>query len=273
MRLIFLLMLPMLLFTSERIITLAPSLSEIVFALGKGDELVGVSEFSTWPEEARKITKVGGYSTPSLEKVLSLNPTLVIGQKSYAQSISQISKLGIKTLSFELDTIENIKNAIIQIAKELDCDPTPLIEPIDQAVALVKKRAATSSALKGKRVLIVYGLSLDLNRGMYIAGRNIFYEQIIHLTGAENAFKGELLSQPVIHYEGLLQLNPDIVVLIHQEGTDGQISLEKAKALWYTVPINASKNRKIHIMQKDYLSIPSHRIAQSIKDLAEAIFK
>ncbi len=273
MRVISFLLLPLLLFSSERIITLAPSLSEIVFALGKGGELVGVSEFSTWPEEVKSITKVGGYSNPSLERILSLNPTLVIGQGKYSQTINQVKQLGIKTLSFEMNTIENIKSAIRKVAHELKSDPTPLIEPIDRAVEEVKKSKKSEAYVKGQRVLIIYGLSLDLNRGMYIAGHNIFYEDIIKLSGAENAFKGEILSQPVIHYEGLLELNPDIVILIHQETTDGRIDHQQAKELWYNIPINASKNRKIYIMQKTYLSIPSHRIAQSIKEISELIIK
>lgn len=271
MHLILLLLLPLCVFASERIITLAPSLSEIVFALGKGDELVGVSEFSSWPEEVKEITKVGGYSNPSLERVLSLNPTLVIGQGKYMHTISQIKELDVKTLSFELDTIESIKSAIQKIAQELHSDASPLISPIDEAVKQVKEDKRLGSALKGKKVLIIYGLSLDMNRGMYIAGHNIFYEEIIQLAGAQNAFQGEFPGQPVIHYEALLQLNPDIVILIHQEGTDGKIDTEKAKALWYTVPINASKNKRIHIMQKSYLSIPSHRISKTIREIAEVI--
>ena len=260
-------------FAQERIITLAPSLSEIVFALGKGDELVGVSEFSIWPKEVKNITKVGGYSNPSLERILSLNPTLVIGQGKYSHTINQIKQLGIKTLSLEMKSIKNIKDAIRKISNELKSDPAPLIDPIDKAIEKIKNAKNAKDYIQGQRVLIIYGLSLDMNRGMYIAGHNIFYEDIINLSGAKNAFRGEILSQPVIHYEGLLDLNPDIVILIHQEGTDGKIDQQRAKELWYNIPINASKNKKIYIMQKTYLSIPSHRVAQSIKDISEIIIK
>ena len=271
MRIILLLIFPLFIFASERIITLAPSLSEIVFALGKGKDLVGVSEFSTWPKAVKDITKVGGYSNPSLERILSLNPTLVIGQGKYSHTINQVKQLGVNTLSLEMKTIEEIKDSIQKIAKVLKTDASPLIDPINKAVEDIKKAKTSKSYILGQRVLIIYGLSLDINRGMYIAGHNIFYEDIIKLSGAENAFNGEILSQPVIHYEGLLELNPDIVILIHQETTDGTIDKEKAKELWYNIPINASKNKKIYIMQKTYLSIPSHRVAHSIRDISELI--
>ncbi len=266
MRLIILLFLPLLLLAQERIIALSPSISEIVFALGKGEELVGVSEYASYPEEVKRITKVGGYSNPSLEKIFSLNPTIVIGQTHYNKTLQQLNKLGIKTLTLEMSTIENIKGSIVQIAKALDTDPAPLLQPIDEAILTVK-----GSSKKDKRVLIIYGLSLDINRGLYIAGHNIFYEDILNLCGAENAYDKEELSQPVLHYEGLIETNPDMVILLYHSATDGDVDFEKAKELWYNIPINAATHKEVHILDKDYLSIPSHRIAQSILDICEVV--
>jgi len=254
------------LYAQERIIALAPSISEIVFALGKGDEIVGVSEYASYPEEVKKITKIGGYSNPSLEKIFSLNPTLVIGQSHYDKTLRQLDKLGIKTLSLEMTTIANIQDSIEKIAKALKTDPSALLNPIDGAIKQAQGKHKT-----GERVLIVYGLSLDLNRGLYIAGHNIFYEDIIRLCGAENAYSFEKLSQPVLHYEGLINVNPDKVILLHHSATDGEVDFLKAKELWYNIPINAGKNKKVYILSKDYLSIPSHRVAQSITDLCEVI--
>lgn len=266
MRIIFSLLIPFLLFSSERIIALAPSISEIVFALGKGDEIVGVSEYASYPPEVKKITKIGGYSNPSLEKIFSLNPTLVIGQTHYDKTLRQLNKLGIKTLSLEMGTIESIKDSISKIAASLKSDPTPLLQPIDEEI-----KKAKQSKINNKKVLIVYGLSLDMNRGLYIAGHNIFYEDIIHLCGAKNAYDEDSLSQPVLHYEGLIETNPDMVILLHRDSTDGEVDYEAAKELWYNIPITAAKNKEVYIMNEDYLSIPSHRVAQSIKDICEVI--
>ncbi len=254
------------LLAKERIVTLAPSISEVVFALGKGEELVGVSEFSFYPEEVQGITKIGGYSNPSLEKIFSLNPTIVIGQHHYEKTLDQLHQLGIKTLSLEMSTIDNIKHSITQIAAVLKADPGPLLTPINNAIAKVK-----DSKTQDKRVLIVYGLSMDINRGLYIAGHDIFYEDIIHLCGAKNAYDKTELSQPVLHYEGVIETNPDMVILLHHSATDGEVDFQKAKELWYNIPIAAAKNKEVYILSKDYLSIPSHRVAQSILDICEVI--
>ena len=266
MRLILLLLVSLNLLAQERIIALAPSISEIVFALGNGDELVGVSEYASYPEAVKKITKIGGYSNPSLERIFSLNPTLVIGQIHYDKILRQLNKLGIKTLIVELSTIKNIKSSISHIAEALKADPSPLLQSIDKAMIEAKQMQR-----KKQKVLIVYGLSLDINRGLYIAGHDIFYEDIIHLCGAQNAYDKEQLSQPVLHYEGLIQTNPDKVILLHHTATDGEVDYEKAKELWYNIPINAAKNKEIYILNEHHLSIPSHRVAQSITDLCKVI--
>jgi len=281
MRIIFLLLISLSLYATQRIITLAPSISEIVFALGRGNEIVGVSEYASYPAGVKKITKIGGYTNPSLEKIFSLNPTLVIGQAHYNKTLRQLNQLGIKTLSLEMTNIANIKASITKIASAIDADANILIDSIDKAIADAQEKAKTSYSNRQvefqekptskKRVLIVYGLSLDINRGLYIAGHNIFYEDIIHMCGAENAYKSQQLSQPVLHYESLVALNPDSVILLHHSATDGDIDFNKAKELWYNIPINAGINKKVTILSKDYLSIPSHRVAQSITDLCEVI--
>ncbi len=268
MRLILSLLFVLNLYGQERIIALAPSISEIIFALGKGDALVGVSEYASFPKEVQSITKIGGYSNPSLEKIFSLNPSLVIGQSHYDKTLRQLNMLGIKTLSVKMTNISNIQQSIQKIATALDADPLPLLKPINEAI-----KKAQGKKKSGKKVLIVYGLSLDINRGLYIAGHDIFYEDIIHLCGAENAYTHQQLSQPVLHYEGLLELNPDRVILLHHNATDGAVDCLKAKELWYNIPINAGRDKEVYILSKDYLSIPSHRIAQSIDDLCEVISK
>ena len=266
MRIVLILLFSLTIYAQERIIALAPSISEIIFALGIGDEIVGVSEYASYPPEIKKITKIGGYSNPSLEKIFSLNPTLVIGQNHYNKTLRQLNKLGIKTLSLEMSTISTIQDSIRKIANALDSDPSPLLEPIDKAIEQAQGKPKTD-----QKILIVYGLSLDINRGLYIAGHNIFYEDIIHLCGAKNAYTQEELSQPVLNYEGLISINPDKVILLHHGATDGEVDFLKAKELWYNIPINAGINKEITILSKDYLSIPSHRIAQSITDLCEVI--
>ncbi len=100
------------LFGEERIVTLSPSINEIVFALEKGENIVANTMFCDYPIESKSIPKIGGYSSISLEKLLEAKPTIVIGQDYDEKLIENIKALNIKVLSYKTNTIENITNTI-----------------------------------------------------------------------------------------------------------------------------------------------------------------
>jgi len=108
----------------ERIVSLSPSITEILFALQKGDKLVGTSSYSNYPPEAKKLPIVGAYTQPHLEKILALSPTLVIGQTFNQSSLEKLKHFKIKTLQVNLKTLTNIKNSISLIAQEVNSTKT-----------------------------------------------------------------------------------------------------------------------------------------------------
>ena len=103
------------LFGEERIVTLSPSINEIVFALEKGENIVANTMFCDYPIESKSIPKIGGYSSISLEKLLEAKPTIVIGQDYDEKLIENVKALNIKVLSYKTNTIENITNTITQL--------------------------------------------------------------------------------------------------------------------------------------------------------------
>jgi len=117
--------------------------------------------------------------------------------------------------------------------------------------------------------MIVYGLKEDLRSGIYIAGKEIFFDDIISLTGNINAYKESTTSQPVLGYENIIALNPDQIIILHSHATEPNVDVTKALKNWYSLPTNASHNKKISIVDEDYLHIPSQRVALTIKRLAK----
>ena len=103
------------LFAGERIVTLSPSINEIVFALGVGEDVVANTKHCDFPEESKNVAKIGGYNDISLEKVLEVKPTIVIGQDYDQNLIQNLKSLNIKVLSYKTNTIENIKNTILEL--------------------------------------------------------------------------------------------------------------------------------------------------------------
>ncbi len=250
------------LYASERIISLSPSITEIVFALGNGDELVGVSSYSLYPKEAQKLPVVGGYHKPNIEKILNLKPTLVVGQTYNKELLDQLEGFGIKTLALDLERLHTIKDSITSLAKTIGSpNGKKLVDNINNAIKTAKK------AKKPHSVMIVYGLREDLRSANYIAGHNIFFEDIIHACGHKNAYEDDFLDQPVLGYENIIATNPDQIIILHSLATGADVDLKKARDAWMKIPTNASKNNNIHIVDDSYLHIPSHRVALTIKRL------
>ncbi|QOY52200.1 helical backbone metal receptor [Candidatus Sulfurimonas baltica] len=274
---------------NERIVSLSPSITEIVYALEKGDKLVATSDYSLYPEEAKKLQIIGGYSNPNIEKILSFSPTLVVGQEHNGATMQKLQYFKIKTLMLNLKTIESIKKSIALIDKEihgssprmtndidskethsnenhirhsqLDWESTKLIKNIDNAIKDAPKNKKPHS------VMIVYGLHEDLRNGIYIAGHDIFFDDIISTCGNTNAYTSDTTSQPVLNYENVIALNPEQIIILYSKATDSHVDVKKALQAWHSLPTNASKNKRISIVDESYTHIPSHRVALTISRL------
>jgi len=136
----------------DRIVTLSPSVNEIVFAMGKGGSVVGNTEHCKYPKESIDITKVGGYFTPSLEKILALNPTLVVMQQNNYKLNKKLQKLQIKTKLVKIKTLSDIKKSILEIGEILNTQKKAkkIVDNINHELKHLK------NIVKGKKILIVF---------------------------------------------------------------------------------------------------------------------
>lgn len=248
---------------NERIISLSPSITEILFALEKGDKIVATSNYSLYPNAAKKLPIIGGYGSPHLEKILSYSPTLVIGQTSNQRTLENLNKFNVKTIQVNLKTLPSIQKSITILGEKLNATSKAkiLTTNITNAITNAKQIKNPHS------VMIVYGLRDDLRNATYIAGHNIFFEDIIKECGHTNAYTSDSNAQPVLSYENIIAINPDQIIILHSLATEGDADVKRALDNWYSLPTNAAKNKKISIIDEDYLHIPSHRVALSIERL------
>lgn len=247
-----------LLHAHERYVALSPAIAEILYGLGLGSDIVGVSDFTTFPKEAATKEKVGGYFNTSLEKVVSLEPTLVIGQSHNAKLFKQLRALHIKTLMLKFYTLKDIEQSIKTLGEY-----TSRQNAADRLLTDIKKAVLANTHTKNsKRVLIVFGTQHAPSSTFYIAGHDLYYEDIIKICGAENAYNNDYSYQPALTYEQLYTLNPtDVIVLAHKQ--QNSASLNSVETFWHTVYPYAA----VHIRSEQSLSIPSQRVAQSITTL------
>jgi len=190
-----------------RVVTLAPSLTEAVLALGAGDRLVGVTRFDEAPE-VKSVPRVGGYIDPSVEVVISLHPDLVIAEPSPGnrQAVEHIADLGTPVLAVPLGTEEEIFAALREVGRALGLaeQGAKLAEATRGRLRAVRERARPLPAV---RVLIVNGWE-----PMVVAGPQSFGDMLLSYVGAVNAAAGAKSPYPVFTAELAMQSAPQVVV-------------------------------------------------------------
>lgn len=261
-KIIFILLFCINLLGAERIVTLSPSVNEIIFALGEGENIVANTQHSDFPLESKSIKKIGGYNSISLEKILKVNPTVVVGQDYDEKLNSNLKALGITTLSYKTNTISLIKNTINELgiffkqeekAKELNTN-------IDNAMASV------AGLVKDKKILIIISPKDSLSNQIFVSGNHIYFEDVILASGNKNAYFSNSTAQPVVNTEKIIGMNPDIIILLAPFLEDDLKAQTKLINTWKELPVNASKDDNIYTIDKLYAGIPSHRVEYFIKD-------
>lgn len=251
---------------NEKIITLSPAVNEIVFALGLGNNIIANTQFCDYPEISKSIEKVGGYGSVSLEKVVNLNPSIIINQNYDKKLNSSLKALGFKTLVYKTDSLDDIKFAIKDLgdvfnrqneAKILNTNIENSLKNIENIV-------------ENQKILIVISPQNTLSNQIYVTNNYIYFEDIIKKSGNQNAYQSSLKSQPAINSEKLILLNPDIIILLAP-----YLKSDKQKDdmlnLWKNLPVNASKKDNIYIIDKTYSGISSHRVQYLIDDFRKIL--
>ncbi|MBU0925149.1 ABC transporter substrate-binding protein [bacterium] len=266
-RFLFILLFCINLFGEQRVVTLSPSINEIVFALGEGKNVVANTNYCDFPQESKNIKKIGGYNSISLEKILEAKPTVVIGQDYDEKLSSNLKALNIETLIYKTNTISSIKNTIneLGIFFSQEKKAKELISNIDDALA------SLDLIVKDKKILIVISPKKSLSNQIYVTGNFLYFEDIIKASGNQNAFYSTNQAQPVVNTEKVIGMNPDIIVLLTPFLEGKHQEQQEIINAWKQLPINASKNDNIYTVDKLYAGIPSHRIEYFIKDFKKIL--
>ncbi|MEI6613887.1 MAG: helical backbone metal receptor [Chrysiogenales bacterium] len=249
---------------SQRVISMAPALTEIVFALDKGNMLVGVTKFCDYPQLAQKIAKIGGYFDVNMEALLALAPEIVI---AYPEQYSQVKFLESRAivLIVKHQCLADLYQSIFMIGRALHGEN----EAKSMVFAMQKKLADIANSVNGGkkvRTLIIAGRNADELKNMYIIGKNDFLNEIMEIAGGENAYQGAI-NYPNISMETVIFLNPDFILEIsaHYEG----ISDEKVFKLWSPFKmLKAVQNRQISIIKQSFWLRPGPRVGLIAEELA-----
>ncbi|PCJ66142.1 MAG: ABC transporter substrate-binding protein [Candidatus Hydrogenedentota bacterium] len=257
----------------QRIISMAPSITEVLFALDRGDQVVGVTRYCLYPPEAQENTSIGGFMDPNYEAIVALKPDLVILLPIHHDAQARMEQFGITTLSVEHRTLDGILNsiAIIGEATNAASNADALLKNITGRIIAIEEKTAS---LDRPSVLLSAGRSIGSGKleEVYVAGKNQWYDDVITLAGGVNAFKNESIQFPALSGEGLYRLNPDVVVEMVPDMKERGFTKEQIVREWDSMPeCSAVKNNRVHVFDADYTTIPGPRFIQLIEDLAQVL--
>lgn len=247
----------------EKIISLAPSHTEILFSLGLGDKIVGVTSYCDYPEEAKSKEKIGDFSGINIEKVIELNPDLVV---QYGQGdeevVGKIKEAGIPVVSYEPESVEEVINAIKEIG-----NITGAVEEAEKVTkAMEEKKNEIADKIKdAEKVKVFYEVWHD---PLMAAGPGSFMDQLINLAGGENIAKDAQGEYPQFDVEQLIERNPD-VYLTAQDLEEKTVDSIKARPGYDN--INAVKNDRIYLLDPNISSRPGPRIVDAFELVAKAL--
>jgi iron complex transport system substrate-binding protein len=253
----------------EKIISLLPSDTEIIYALGVGDKLIAVDTYSNYPEDAKKKQQLDSGSKMNIEAIIGLKPDLVIlGQM--AQNVDQFKQLedaGIKVIVTQAGNIADTYKIIEMIGKTLNRG-AKAIEIIN---GMEKDFATINGQVKNNPPKKVYIEISPLQYKLWSCGKGTFQDELLTLVGATNIFS-DISSWKEVSEEQVISRNPEIIITTvgPMYGIADPIDEIKGRANWKK--IDAVKNGKIFVTDSDAIQRPGPRLAIAAKDLVKIIY-
>ena len=252
----------------ERIICMAPSITEIVFAFGLGERVVGVSDFCDYPPEARSRTKIGGVVNPNMEAIVALSPDLVLAlpNVTHESLFRSLRLLGINVVTVRNDTLDDLFTTIGKIGEETSKqqEAKEMGDRLHAKFSAVKEMIADRPR---KRVMFIVGVD-----PLFVAGKGTFIDELIEIAGGENIAGDSLSKYPQLGIERVVAMAPEVILYtsLNFELTPEQEKM--ANELWSPYPsIPAVEKGRIHGLVADYVTLPGPRLDIGVEEMVRAI--
>lgn len=243
----------------QRIVSLLPSLTETVCALGACERLVAVDTYSNWPQVVRALPHVGGMDDAQVESILALRPDLVLAATS-TRAVARLESLGLKVLTLEPRTLEDFRRVVGQLDRALGTSAGPtLLQGVDAELAAVA--TALTPAQRGTRVYF------EVSSAPYAASEASFIGQLLARVGAANVVPGALGPFPKLNPEFIVRADPQVVMVSDQ--TSGELS---ARPGWSGLrALREGRVCRFTPAQSDMLVRPGPRIAEGARLMVACI--
>lgn len=244
-----------------RVVSLTPSATEIIAALGGTSLLVGVDEYSTYPPEAAALPKVGSFMFPNIETIVSLRPTLVVVDDIHGKAAGALGDAGIATVACAMHALPDVKSALEIVGARIGkaTEAKRVIGEIDAAL----DAAAAKRPAKRMKVLAIIDREAGGLGGLVAAGPGSWIDELLAVVGAENILAASGVRYPKISREEILRGAPDVIL-------DLSYAARASTKEWNEIHSPAVKSGRVVALGEPYLVAPSPRVKEALEVLAKA---
>jgi iron complex transport system substrate-binding protein len=254
----------------RRLVVFSPSAVEIIFALGAGDKVVGVTRFATFPPEAKKLPVLGGLSDIHYEQMTALRPDFIIAQNATERLESYAEERGIPIISLQIDTTSQVYEACRKLGRLLgmSMNGVKLAKKVRGSLEEVRKFV---EGLERVDCFISVDRSSGPLRGVLSTGKDTFLTKMIDVAGGRNIFEDMQIKYPVISKETLLVRAPQVVL----ELKPGRVTPAQTEALirdWQVLAgLPAVQNKRVYVIDHEDVLIPGPRMGEVAYQVAAAL--
>ena len=242
--------------TSQRIVTLSPSATEVVAALDATSLLVGVDDYSKFPPEVDKLPKVGSFLTPNLEAIVALKPTLVIVDDVHKPAAAALRDAGLTAIECPIHALPDVKKALVDVGAKIG--RADRAKQVADSIESALDHAAAHRPAKRPRVLLVLDREAGGLGNLVAAGPGSWLDELLAVVGGENVLAASGVRYPKISLEEVVRSKPEIIL-------DASYAARASTQEWGSV------GAKVVVLKDDFLLAPSPRVEQALQVLARSV--
>jgi iron complex transport system substrate-binding protein len=252
----------------QRIISLAPSNTEILFALGLGDRIVGVTDYSDYPPEAKTIPNVGAYDNPNMEEIIAKKPDLVLGTDAQSENIyRQLESRGLTVVGIVPHSMGEILTSITLVGKITgqDKEAASLVADMQKRINAITEKTSKLAASQKPRVFYIYWQD-----PIWSAGADTFEDALIEMAGGIN-IAHSLNGHIGMSLEAIIDANPQVFIAGIGMGTGEDLPLQYVKTEERLKNTEARQNGRIYGVIMDIIGRPGPRIVDALEEFFKII--
>jgi len=257
----------------QRIVSLAPSLTETLFALGLGDRVAGVTRYCAYPPEVRDLPKIGGHLDPNFEAIVALEPDLVLAIPSSHENRMRLEALGVRVVEIDQHDVAAVLESVSTVA---DVCGVPergesLRTEIDKHLTAVEQTVA--GAVRPRTVVVVgHQTGEGRVRSVWAAGPDTFYDGVLQIAGGVNAVESGLARYPELSREGLASIDPEVVIDVIAGLEKRDLTPDEVREGWMgLIELRAVRGERINVLIGDQMVVPGPRLPEMVEAVARAL--